>query len=37
MGPKTRAAIESFQGSLGLERTGRATPKLITQLEMRAS
>jgi len=37
MGPKTRAAIESFQGSLGLNPTGRATPKLITQLEMRTS
>lgn len=37
MGPKTKAAIESFQGSLGLNPTGRATPKLITQLEMRTS
>ncbi len=35
LGPKTRAAIEAFQESVGLDRTGRASDELITQLEMR--
>ena len=35
MGPKTKAAIQAFQSSVGLDRTGRASRTLVTQLEMR--
>ena len=35
MGPKTRAAIKAFQGSVGMDQTGIANQDLVSQLEMR--